>query len=160
MYQNPDQTKVNTPLDGQGSISEQTKSASKTGGKRRKKSKDPNLLHKVAKELHNMYDLPRCRHNIYDSPMWTACRAVFKAIEKGLREDGFVSIPGLGRFHTMTRKAHRKFLVEGGGNTGESRLSYWANVPEKKFVVFRPSPSLKKFVNKGVAEDEPQAPQL
>lgn len=94
-----------------------------------------------------MFDFPPLKHGeAYESPMWKACRGVFEAIEKGLREDGFVSITGLGRFWVGTRHGGKRLLHEG---KGDKHISYIGYIPSKPRVYFTPSKSLLKFINTG-----------
>lgn len=102
-----------------------------------------------------MYDCPPMPHNeTYESPMWKVVMAVFEAIEKGLKKDGFVSITGLGRFYVGTRHGGKRLIHEG---YGDKHISYIGYIKKKPWVYFKPSKSLIKFINEGVTESEPQA---
>jgi len=64
-----------------------------------------------------------------------AVQAVFHAIEKGLREDGKVQVPGFGSFDVHERAARAGHHP----GTGER-----IEIPESKTVRFRPGKSLRE----------------
>lgn len=76
----------------------------------------------------------------------TAVKAIFKAIEKGLRRDGFVRIQGLGVFKVHKLKGNY-IQVCTNFKTGEVA---WMKREDCSFVTFKPCEGLRKEMRNGI----------
>lgn len=113
---------------------------------------------RLAKEINELLGLKVPNHvNIRACKGYKIVSAVLKAMSKGIRKDGYLTVLGFGSFYLFPIKGH----------VGRRTLHHdWSKVkaqyiytPPKTVVRFRPGDTLKALVNQGAPdvgdEDQP-----
>lgn len=72
--------------------------------------------------------------------------AVVKVIVDALLRGERVNIAGFGTFSIKTSKGYTQFNRKLNGNQPQCKVKVKVTVPSRRYVVFRPSPALLRFI--------------
>lgn len=112
---------------------------------------------KLAWELQDLLGLPFSHKNVYAYEAYKAVRAVVETIKAALLRGEKVFIVGFGTFYPSTRKGYysTKLRTKNDFDPSTPGNQFAGYVKPKTSAKFRPSPSLKTYVDPRKKENEP-----